>query len=143
MQKGSSFQIRNSGVYRKLTNKTKVKLTRPCVCKCVGPALCNIHEQIESYIENYSSNNNTNDWKTMKGLLKNFKLAGTIPVLRLNIDGIEYYFTGQEKARCSNEYFTSVSNLDDSNMKLPPFDCKVNASLDQLQIEQEQVEKNH
>ena len=26
-----------------LVNKTNVKLTRPCVCQCVGPTLCNLY----------------------------------------------------------------------------------------------------
>ena len=74
--------------------------------------------------------------------MKNFKSIDTIPSLHRNIDGTdEYYFTDQEKANSLNEYFTSVSNLDDSNINLPTFDCKVNAFLDQIQIEDEQVEK--
>ena len=83
-----------------------------------------------------------NYWRTLEDLMKNFKSVDTIPALQLNIDATdEYYFTDQEKANCLNEYFTSISNLDDSNINLPTFDCKVNAFLDQIQIEDEQVEK--
>ena len=78
----------------------------------------------------------------MKDLMKNFKSADSIPVLSRKINGIdEYYFTDLEKANCLNEYFTSVSNLDDSNTAFPPFQCKVDASLDQIQIEAQEVEK--
>ena len=74
--------------------------------------------------------------------MKNFKSVDTIPALHRNIDGTdEYYFTDQEKANCLNEYFTSVSNLDDSNINLPTFDSKINAFLDQIQAEDEQIGK--
>ena len=85
-----------------------------------------IYDQIESRIENESSSNSTNYWKTLKDLIKKFKSADTIPVLSRKTDGIdEYFFTDQEKANCMNEYFTSVSILDDSSTNLPPFECKV------------------
>ena len=51
------------------------------------------------------------------------------------------FFTDQEKANCLNEYFTSVSILDDSSTNRPPFKCKVDASLDLIQTEQQEVEK--
>ena len=94
------------------------------------------YDQIESRIENESSSNSRNYWKTLKYLMKNFKSADTIPVLSRKTDGIhEYFFTDQEKANCLNEYFTSVSILNDSNTNLPPFECKVDTSLDLIQIE--------
>ena len=74
--------------------------------------------------------------------MKKFKSADSIPVLSRKINGIdEYYFTYLEKANCLNEYFTSVSILDDSNTTFPPFQCKVDASLDQIQIGPQEVEK--
>ena len=77
-----------------------------------------------------------NYWRTSKDLMKSFKSVDIIFALYRNIDGTdEYYFTDQENANCLNEYFTSVSNLDDSNINLPTFDSKVNAFLDQIQIE--------
>ena len=75
--------------------------------------------------------------------MNNFKSADSIPVLSRNINGIdEYYFTNQEKANWLNEYFTSVSNLDDSNTNLPPFESKVDMSLEHIQIEEQEIEKN-
>ena len=98
--------------------------------------------QIESKIETESGSNNSNYWQTLKDLMKNVKSADSIPVLSRKINGTdEYYFTDLEKANCLNEYFTSVSNLDDSNTTFPTFQCKVDASLDQIQIEAQEVEK--
>ena len=76
----------------------------------------------------------------MKDLMKNFKSADSIPVLSRKINRTdEYYFTDLEKANCLNEYFTSVSNLRDSNT-FPHFQCKVDVSLDQIQVEAQEVE---
>ena len=103
----------------------------------------NFYDLIESRIEDDSLNNKRNYWKTFKDLMNNFKSADSIPVLSRNINGIdEYYFTNQEKANCLNEYFTSVSNLDDSNTNLPLFESKVDMSLEHIQIEEQEIEKN-
>ena len=103
----------------------------------------NFYDHIESRIEDDSLNNRRNYWKTLKDLMNNFKSADSIPVLSRNINGIDkYYFTNQEKANCLNEYFTSVSNLDDSNTNLPPFESKVDMSLEHIQIEEQEIEKN-
>ena len=102
----------------------------------------NFYDLIESRIEDDSLNNKRNYWKTFKDLMNNFKSADSIPVLSRNINGIdEYYFTNQEKANCLNEYFTSVSNLDDSNTNLPLFESKVDMSLEHIQIEEQEIEK--
>ena len=101
-----------------------------------------VSDQIESRIENESSSNRRNYWKTLKDLMKNFKSADTISVLSRKTDGIhEYFFTDQEKANCLNEYFTSVSILNDFNTNLSPFECEVDASLYLIQIEEQEVEK--
>ena len=104
----------------------------------------NFYDHIESRIEDDSLNNRRNYWKTLKDPMNNFKSADSIPVLSRNINGIdEYYFTNQEKANWLNEYFTSVSNLDDSNTNLPPFESKVDMSLEHIQIEEQEIEKKY
>ena len=86
--------------------------------------------QTESNTENDSSNNIIY-WKTF------LRPADTIPVLRCNIDGTgKYNFTDEEKTNCLNDYFTSVSNLGDSNIDISLFACKNDASIDRIQIEQ-------
>ena len=75
--------------------------------------------------------------------MKNYKSIDTIPALHRNIDGTdEYYFTDQEKANCLNEYFTSVSNLDDSIINLPTFDCNVNPFWTKFKLEMNKLKKS-
>ena len=79
-----------------------------------------IFSNIENKIEDYSIKNTKNYWKAIKGLMKNYKTSDSIPVLKRCIDGVELFcFTDEEKADCLNEYFISISKLDDSNIVLP------------------------
>ena len=120
--------------YKKLRNK--VKNLKKFAKKI-------FYKQTESNLENDSANNNMNYWRTLKDLMKNFKSVDAIPALHRNIDGTdEYYFTDQEKTNCLNEYFTSVSNLDDSNTNLPTFDCTVNDFLDKIQMKMNKSKKS-
>ena len=43
--------------------------------------------------------------------------------------------TNEEKANCLNDYFTSVSTLDDSNSQLPPLDLKTQTIFDNIEIQ--------
>ena len=54
-------------------------------------AKTNFYDQIESKIETESENNNSNYWKTLKDLMKNFKSVDSIPVLSRKINGIDEY----------------------------------------------------
>lgn len=52
-------------------------------------------------------------WKAIKDLIKDYKSAEPIPILKKCSNEIEdLYFTDEEKAECLNEYFVSVLNID-------------------------------
>ena len=52
----------------------------------------------------------------------------------------KYLYTDEEKAECLNNFFTSISSIDDSSTMLPPFDRKCNASLNEINITVSDVE---
>ena len=57
------------------------------------------------------------------------------------VDGIEeFYYSNDEKANCLN-FFTSASNLDDSNVQLPPFDPKTLSTMDNIAITESDVKQ--
>jgi hypothetical protein len=73
--------------------------------------------------------------------MKNYKVPDTIPALKRTNAGIdELFFTDEEKANCLNEYFVSISNLDDSNTALPPFERKTESSLLNIHIKESDIE---
>ena len=57
-------------------------------------------------------------------------------------DGIEeFYYSNDLKANCLNNFFTSVSNFDDSNVQLPPFDPKTLSTMDNIAITESDVKQ--
>ena len=53
------------------------------------------------------------------------KKSDLIPILKSNSNNVEiFHYTDLEKAECLNEYFSSISNVDESNACLPPFHPK-------------------
>lgn len=94
-------------------------------------------DNIETKIEDYRLNNTKNYWKSINDLMKNYKSSESIPALKQSIDGVENLcFTDEEKANCLNDYFTSVSNIDDSNTHLPPFVNKTESTIEYIEIQE-------
>ena len=50
-----------------------------------------------------------------------------------------YAFTDLEKANCLNDYFVSISTVDDSNASLPPFTPRTENILKFLHIEESEI----
>ena len=68
--------------------------------------------------------------------MKTYKTPESNPVLNRTSNGIEdICFTDEDKANCLNDYFISVSTIDDANSTLPPFERKIVSSLDTIHIE--------
>jgi len=96
---------------------------------------------IENKIEDYSVNNSKTYWKSIKDLMKNYKTHDSIPVLKHISNSIgDICFTDEDKANCLNDYFNSVSTIDDANSTLPPFERKTVSSLDTIHIERSDIE---
>ncbi len=72
--------------------------------------------------------------------MKDSKSSGTIPPLKSsdgNNDNI--YFTDLEKANCLNNFFVSVSTVNDTNATLPPFNLKTDHTLDTILINESEI----
>ena len=80
-------------------------------------------------------------WKYLRSLVNNNTSINSIPVLKtLNNDLETFHYTDEDKANCLNEYFTSISTLDDSNATLPNFVHKTLNTLSTIQISVADVE---
>ena len=59
-------------------------------------------------------------WKLLKSFIKSNKNSDTIPTLKTETDNTEtLHFTDEDKANCLNDYFCSISTLDETNVELP------------------------
>ena len=83
---------------------------------------------IEFTLNDISSSNPRQYWKIVKMLVKdNSSKCDIIPPLLNEND--TYSFTDIEKANTLNNYFSSISNIDDSQARLPPFSKKTDKQL--------------
>ncbi len=98
------------------------------------------YNDIEFNITESFSNNKRYFWKLVRHFVKDSKSSGVIPPLKNN-DGNNdnYYFSDFEKANCLNNYFVSISTVNDTNATLPPFDLKTDQVLDMIVISESEV----
>ena len=81
-------------------------------------------------------------WQVIRHFIKNKDSSSTIPTLQhqQTANQTSYCFSDQEKVDCLNQYFTSVSSIDDSNTQLPPFEAKTNNRLSDISCTATEVE---
>ena len=80
--------------------------------------------------------------KLIKHFIKSNRNAEQMPPLKTTSKTSEevYAFTDLEKANCLNEYFVSISTVDDSTATLPTFSCKTQNRLNSIHIEKSEIE---
>ncbi|MEW8682069.1 MAG: hypothetical protein AB2536_09200 [Candidatus Thiodiazotropha endolucinida] len=57
----------------------------------------------------------------------------------LSTHGESYAFSDYEKAIAFNDYFCTVSSIDDSNIDLPYFEDRTDASLSQIIVSRSEI----
>ena len=76
------------------------------------------YDNLETTIINTKSTDPRQYWRLIKILVKNSN-ENNIDFPPLRKTGDEYAFTDDERANVLNDYFVSISNIDDSNAILP------------------------
>jgi len=96
---------------------------------------------IENYIENLRVGNSKCYWKAINDLMKNYKSPDSIPILKCSANGNEELcYKDVDKAKCLNDFFTTVSTVDDSNIILPPFQPVTESFIDNVHILRTDIE---
>ena len=73
-------------------------------------------------------------------MVKSNTNAETIPPLKVSTDnGDDYYFTDEEKANCLNDFFISISTVNDSDASLPAFTPKTNEKITNVTITESEI----
>ena len=97
----------------------------------------------ETYMNNYEDmilNQNCGGktfWQLIGRLVgKQSKISATPP---LQTPEDSYIFTDTEKSNLLNDYFCSISTIDDSNINLPEFNKRTNLSLTNIIIDSSEV----
>ncbi len=96
------------------------------------------YDNLEFTMQDLNSTNPREYWKIVTMLVKeNSKNCETIPPLCKSVN--TYTFTDTEKAEVLNEYFVSISAVDDTNVELPIFLSRTNARIETIHITEKDV----
>ena len=86
------------------------------------------------------NNNKKEFWKIVKHFVNKKDTVSTItPLCTVNENTPVWHVTDEEKAETLNSYFASVSSLDDSQAELPPLTELTDASIDNIEITEDEV----
>ena len=82
-----------------------------------------LFNNLELSITDFHKNDKRKFWQVVRHFVKSNDSSTTIPPLVSSspLGRNKFHFTDKEKAECLNDYFASISNVDDQNAALPPF----------------------
>ena len=120
-------------LYKKLRNKVNNQKKQ---------AKETFYNNLELSISDFQKNDKRKFWQVVRHFVKNNDSFSTIPPLCSTLPSGEnkLYFSDEEKAKCLNDYFASISNVDDRNTTLPPLYCKSRNSLTNVSCTEEETE---
>jgi hypothetical protein len=93
---------------------------------------------VNTILDDFSSSNSKSYWSLIKKLVKS---SGDMsPISQLKKENNDLISDDYEKACLLNNYFCSISTLNDSNTSKPDFPLRTNATLDFFQITPSKVQ---
>ena len=117
----------------------KYRLLRNKVNNMKKHAKETFYNTLEHNIKEFGTNNPRLYWKTVKMLVKQKSSnCDNIAILQDPITN-QYLSSDIEKANILNDYFTSISTIDDQMTSLPQFNLKTQASLHNFYITNENI----
>ena len=92
------------------------------------------YNNLEISLSDFHTNDKKKFWQVIRHFVKNNNSSGNIPPLISSISQGQttYCYTDYEKAECLNEYFTSISTVNDDNVQLPIFQFKIQSSISNI-----------
>ena len=92
------------------------------------------YNNLDVIVSDFQNNDKRKFWKVIRHFVKNNKSASCIPPLcsTLSNGDNQWHFSDQDKANCLNDYFASISTVNDAETQLPPFTKLTDNSLSQI-----------
>ncbi|MCG8048754.1 MAG: endonuclease/exonuclease/phosphatase family protein [Candidatus Thiodiazotropha taylori] len=112
----------------------KYKRIRNKVNNLVKHAKENFYNSLEVSISDFHNNDKRKFWQVIRHFVKNNKTSNNIPPLVIEKENGQklYCYTDEEKAECLNDYFSSISTINDNEVQLPIFESKTRNSLSDI-----------
>ena len=100
------------------------------------------YNNLELIITDFENNDKRKFWKVIRHFVKNNSSSSATPPLSSTLPSGEtqWAFTDEEKADCLNDYFVSISTVNDENTVLPPFEKLTNNSLSTVNCTENEIE---
>ena len=93
---------------------------------------------LELTLNDLQSNDKRTFWKVIKHFVKG-DTSTSIPPLSDLTNTNNFHITTQNKAECLNDYFASISSVDDSNVSLPCYNFKTQNKLNSFEISEDEI----
>ncbi|MCG8097314.1 MAG: hypothetical protein JAZ17_27465 [Candidatus Thiodiazotropha endolucinida] len=92
------------------------------------------YNNLEFSISDFHTNDKKQFWKVVRHFVKSNSSSASIPPLNsFPVTGQnEFCFSSDDKAELLNEYFTSISTVNDENVELPDFEYKCQSQLSSI-----------
>lgn len=126
----------------KATDWSKYKTLRNKVNNLKKHAKEQFYNTLETNLTNLELNDKKGFWKMIKYFVKNDDSSGIPPLtLQDNNNQIQVFVNEDEKSNCLNNYFASISKVDDSYTQLPPLNKRTENILTNVVISREEIEE--
>ena len=89
----------------------------------------------------FQNNDKRKFWKVICYFVKRNSSASSFPPLRSTLPNgnNQWHFNDLDRAYCLNDYFASISTLNDEDTQLPPFSKLTDNSLSQIHCTEHEV----
>ena len=101
-------------------------------------ARLNFYENVNGIIERYSSSDPKSYWKLIKNLIKSNGSSQSIPSL-VDPNSGDIVVNSNDKANVLNNYFSSVTQVDDANTPIPNIQSRCQQNLSYLRINESEI----
>ena len=103
-------------------------------------AISHFYDNIDSQLKDASTNDNKLYWKLLKHFFNTKSSSELPPIQYTDSNGKDKSaFSDLEKIELLNNYFTSITRLDDNNQELPNIELKTNDFCPDIHIQEQEI----
>ena len=100
------------------------------------------YNNLDTIVSDFQNNDKRKFWKVIRHFVKNNSTSSIPPLCSALPSGDnQWHFNDQDRANCLNDYFASISTVNDENTQLPPFTKLTDNSLSQIICTEQEIEK--